>query len=270
MKVRNGFVSNSSSSSFVVYGRDSAKLIKEMPTNLYTRVWEIWADRDIPIMTLPFADAELEFGWQFEQYHNIKDRFNFVVAMLISMKEEERYEYKEMLQKVLRKHMSHNEYLQIRYDYNYFFWDSTTNDLLSIDHQSAWGEGSNRELFENEKNLEDFIFNEDSFIQCGNDNEDKTPEWLEASILREKSIHKEVKIGEKFSFNRSFYYGKGMPKNGFSSKAYIILEEHPDRKPEYLLAVYDKNEKYEVYWGSKYDCEKYLQSYFKDCKLIEE
>lgn len=267
MKIRNGFVSNSSSSSFVVYGRDPSKMIHTLPKELYTKSYRY--GRNVDNIVLPFTEAQMEFGWQFERYYDIKDRINFCAAMIMDMPENIRYEHKRMLETVIEKHISDDEYVEIVYDYNFFFWDSIESEKLYIDHQSSWREGRNTELFESEKNLEDFIFNSESFIQCGNGNEDKTDEWEEAYALREMSIHKLIEPGTKFKFD--YCYGtKAEPKEGFSPDAVVEFKVKSAEDNTYCFEVTDKGQSYEIYSGNRYDCEKMIYIYFKDLAEVTE
>lgn len=265
MKIRNGFVSNSSSSSFVIYGRDRSKMIHTLPKELYTKSYRY--GRNIDDIVLPFTEAQMEFGWEFERYYDIKDRINFCVAMIMDMPENIRYKHKRMFETVIERHAPEGN-VNIVYDYNFFFWDSIESEKLYIDHQSSWGEGRNTELFESEKNIEDFIFNSESFIQCGNDNEDKTDEWEEAYALREMSIHKPIEPGTKFKFD--YCYGvNGEPEDGFSTDAVVEFKVKSVEDNTYCLEVTDEGQTYEVYSGNKYNCEKMLYVYFSELEEIK-
>lgn len=279
MKFRNGFVSNSSSSSFIVIGRNKEDFLENLPHLLWKKV-------DVSNrMILPFTYAQLEFGWQFERYRVIEDRINFVVALFMGVEDnEKKWKYKSMFEKVIREHFMNTEaakakesgspfffhdHLDIRYDYNYYNYDSIIRNYSYIDHQSTLGEGENTELFESEKNLEDFIFNDGSFIQCGNDNSDYTKEWLEARELRQINLGKHLEKGKKYSF------GKCDLKYDFSPNAYLIIENCDDRgydfpDDEKTLIVYDGDTKTEVDWDYMWRCEDFAYNHFTDIKEIVE
>jgi hypothetical protein len=142
MKVRTGFVSNSSSSSFVVVG-------KQEPTNLR-----------LPSNYIIGQYGECEFGWQEERYEDINDLINFAFLQAI-----DNPIWMNMLEAVLRKHGVEKieSILDTSYTPNGKRW-------AYIDHQSSASEGQNTEMFKSEYALECFIFSNDSFIQCDNDN----------------------------------------------------------------------------------------------------
>lgn len=204
MKIRNGFVSNSSSSSFIVFGadldknRDTFGFLNMKPEKSYG-----WSDVRSIRLELPFPEAEYEFGWAFERYYDVKDKINFAIIQALDAGDK-KWEYQNMLREVLQKQLNREcgeqSVLTLRIDYNRFYWDSISNeDKAYIDHQSSASEGENLEIFESEEALENFLFNKNSYIQGGNDNEDDTPEYQEAREERRayfKSIRKNITLEE--------------------------------------------------------------------------
>ena len=204
MKIRNGLVSNSSSSSFIVFGkdlennRDTFGFLNMKPEKQYS-----WSDTRTVRLELPFPEAEYEFGWSFERYYDVKDKINFAIIQALDAGDK-KWEYKEMLRRVLQEQL-HREckehpVLDLRIDYNRFYWDSISEgNYAYIDHQSAAHEGENLEIFESEEALENFLFNKNSYIQGGNDNEDSTLEYQEAQEDRReyfKSTRKDITLDE--------------------------------------------------------------------------
>jgi hypothetical protein len=140
VKIRSSFVTNSSSSSFIII--DASRGYEELSKfnidwNLAYRVGE---------------QGETEFGWQFDRYEDIHSRINFAYLQAVGDQE-----WQLMLEKVIKEN-SIVEFV----------------DLIGlngyIDHQSAACEGENVEMFNSEQALKDFIFGKGSYIQCGNDN----------------------------------------------------------------------------------------------------
>ena len=151
MKLRTDFVTNSSSSNYVVIGK-SGKL--ELEGTYKGRPFDIG------------EEGHSEFGWEVRKYKSVYDRINFAALQVMG---EERYSHsKNMLYALIKKHTGATEVNCILSDkYNPpggCIWGY-------IDHQSTIAEGENTEIFASKETLKSFLFDEDSYIQGGNDNE---------------------------------------------------------------------------------------------------
>ena len=156
MKYRAGFVSNSSSSSFVIIGE---KLIdKDHMRNYYTD--GIWNS---------YEYGETEFGWTPEDYMNVHDRVNFAFLQALSVKNDE---WLEMIERVIKEYTGANivdhGFIFKSYDYNGSEIRYVDNGY--IDHASCATEGENTEIFKDEDTLRRFLFADDSYIHTDNDN----------------------------------------------------------------------------------------------------
>lgn len=142
MKIRNSFVSNSSSSSFIV--------ISNGPIST----------RSIPIDFVIGEDGNCEFGWEFDRWYDFNSKLNFAY-----LQSKDNSDWRQMLLKVLRDCGAVNISCCLSNDYG-----RDGKRWAYIDHQSAACEGRNTEMFDSEEQLIRFLFCPNSYIQGGNDN----------------------------------------------------------------------------------------------------
>jgi hypothetical protein len=147
MKVRHGFVSNSSSSSFVVIAEGNLVMKNALKD-------DAWENR--------MGDGQYEFGWQNERYGDVDSRANFAFLQAL---ETNNTEWLAMIEKVITEHTG-AMYVLHGFDMDKDGWLKEGY----IDHQSSATEGQNTEMFKSEEALRNFIFANGSYIQCGNDN----------------------------------------------------------------------------------------------------
>jgi len=171
MKMRQGFVSNSSSSSFIIMGNEQQPIAPKHKISPYEKSLTIPDD----------LGGETQFGWQVQKYSTFEDRLNWAAlgATYKAIKREagrySDYYYKRlkpnkkwlnMLIKVLKKDFCLT-HVDIRFN------DDNMNDVGYIDHQSGPADRpENFEFFKNEDSLRQWLYASGSQILCGNDNDD--------------------------------------------------------------------------------------------------
>jgi len=156
MKTRSGFVSNSSSSSFIV--------IDPSPVPDDYRLSSGHEGKTI-ILGL---DGEAEFGWGTETLYGVHDRLNFAYLQALY------FEFSN----VLGLHLERLNAAIIRRtgatDVQWMITPchKTSNELRYgyIDHQSAACEGENTQMFDSDDSLDRFLFGANSMIHLDNDN----------------------------------------------------------------------------------------------------
>ena len=194
MKIRTDFVSNSSSSSFIVINYTN----KTKPTQIFQ-----YGEYD-PLM-LPTGEygGEYSFGLEFEEYRDFWTKLNWCAILIaqmeyyVNMSEEDKAwymdneyrkhdyekrlaysnehyeEYKEILKSVCRT--------ELGLCVDVLTYKETDKMFAYIDHQSdIFSNPDNARMFVDESTLSDFLFSMDSYIRTGSDNCDEPPEgWYE-------------------------------------------------------------------------------------------
>lgn len=150
MKIRKGFVSNSSSSSFIVIGEGELQ----------------FPDYEDQIFVIG-GSGETEFGWEVVKYEFMSDRINF--AAIQAMQIDQMNDNEEMMNRLINiiKECTKCKEVDCMLTLDY---SDKTKDYAYIDHQSSSDAGRNIEMFEDDQSLIRFLFAEDSYIQGDNDN----------------------------------------------------------------------------------------------------
>ena len=229
MKIRNGFVSNSSSSSFIVY-IDSKNKKKDYSQYLtyMERTFVAYATKDKKCydIILPLKDHPSHlnsFGWEFERRGSFVDKVNYLFLQIHELRTSpscghiqsvvsDMYRNLDKALDIILKRAlgTDNTYLSVKVDYNTLYYDSILGDIISIDHQSLWleelpwdlSEDQARTFFEENypwvldpEAIVDYLTG-DSYIQGGNDNETYTYDWNE-SYIRVKNYLKQIQEARK-------------------------------------------------------------------------
>lgn len=227
MKIRNGFVSNSSSSSFIVYN-DKEKDVDYSHYRKYFKEEESPFVDNNYFMVLPLRrNSRLKsFGWSFSKRASFEDKVNFLLLQLKSLENflyPSNREFNKMydtiknsfygaLQLLLEKTLDTKDcYLDVKMDYNAMEVDSKYKNYIYIDHQSLWTDDYNLKSINEDtsyflnirfpwlldkKSVLNFLVG-DSYIQTGNDNEEGTEEYYESRKLEQAYIQKNEEVFKK-------------------------------------------------------------------------
>ena len=184
MKIRNDFVSNSSSSSFIIIAKEGTDETNKIMTK-YSKDWMTYR--------IPTEEAEHKFGWEFRNYSRFEDKLNFIGIQLLELQimaangaklyykknpAEEFERCYDMLKKVCKEKFNFSVILNediltasIYKDNDGAYKSSIClNYSYYIDHQSCVTEGECMEMFESEETLYNFLRFNESYIEGGNDN----------------------------------------------------------------------------------------------------
>lgn len=193
MKIRNGFVSNSSSSSFILISNrgkcdKSIEVLKK-----YIKEKKRWGETSLEIH-LPIKCGEHEFGRQYGTYANLEDKLNLVTYFMLcedfygkdtwrkqsDMSDALKGAIIMALEKACGEgsYMS-QAYIDIIYDYNTLMYDGEGKFKLELDHQSDVED--NRKMFESAEAMFNFLFNDESAIYNGSDEIYPTFEYEEGA-----------------------------------------------------------------------------------------
>lgn len=143
MKIRNGFVSNSSSSSFIVINNSGTKVHPPHSDSL----------------TINMTDGEYQFGWQVEEYYDFNSKFNWCYIIATYSDEDEMLRLHQMLTEAIE------EELGVPVEVN---WNAKSEYDYYIDHGSV--EDHNKAMFDSKEDLKAFLFDPASYIHNTNDN----------------------------------------------------------------------------------------------------
>jgi len=153
MKIRQGFVSNSSSSSFVIIG--SGKINIPEKDNFLSA-----SDENVFLISAKNG-GKTQFGWEQERSRSFEDRLNFATIQARDGGDK----YIGMLRDVICKTFGTKDIkIMLSDDYD------ADNEWAYIDHQSSITEGQNSEMFDSEEALYNFLFSNNSEIHTDNDN----------------------------------------------------------------------------------------------------
>lgn len=186
MKIRKGFISNSSSSSFVIVCDD-----KE-----YFNVTSLQYLGNKEVLNIPedLHNPYYQFGWEWNCYSRFEEKVCWAILQAQFMEE-----YVPVLTKDCNKpyHKLIFEVVNRIFGVEEIDIEININSGAWIDHSScAYEDSSQLEIFESFDTLTQFLFNTKSYISTGNDNEDgvrSEPEGEPITPVREKIAEKDAR-----------------------------------------------------------------------------
>ena len=178
MKIRSEFVSNSSSSSFIVTSTNPYKNLNETDfeaelDSILSSMYD-WNEQrqDINYYLPSSSIGKSQFDWEVQTYKDLGDKINFCALQCYyilknyyerTAEDVENSEHWKYLEGALRI-LSRNQDISLKFN-----MDEIDNDFSYIDHQSCASEGANVEIIESEYSIIKFLTT-DSYIQGDNDN----------------------------------------------------------------------------------------------------
>ncbi len=190
MKIRNGFVSNSSSSSFIFLAKGNPKPI--IVDDLYLDETAFWKKEKI--LKLSPGNTHSRFGWEWRKYKEWTEKavwawlqIWYANEMLANTNGYVDKHFVEMIKKEGKTHPKEwldmlNKVIKEYTDVVSVDWSKLESSIKDyeayIDHQSLCTEDYNMiSIFYSEEVLASFIFHGDSYIATGNDNGSPPGGW---------------------------------------------------------------------------------------------
>ena len=109
-----------------------------------------------------------EFGWSYETYHDTKHKASYIITVLFSLTKDITIEYVQLLGDILKSYGIMPSFPEPEWDEEYKMWDK--EDYGYVDHAYEAAPFV-QYLLENPDKLIVFLFDNNSYITTGNDNE---------------------------------------------------------------------------------------------------